>query len=142
MSISSLLHSLIYNYFPCIIISHFPLQFSSVVSWISVTIQHSSHDPAPKQGIQDPSQYPAQHQPFGHFHPTEIVLWSCRTYSQTDQKCRRESVKAGKYVEDNRQKQKKVKETTEGIENGTTEEENYSAGLGPVIAATEFVQDG
>lgn len=85
-----------------IIISHFSLQlhFRIVVFWISVTIQHSSHDPAPKQGIQDPSQDPAQHQPVGHFQPTEIVLWSCTTSSAIvrHQKCRKESEKAGEYV--------------------------------------------
>jgi len=43
-----------------IMISHFSLQlyFRIVAIWISITILSSLHVPAPKQGIQDPSQDP------------------------------------------------------------------------------------
>lgn len=43
---------------------------------------------------------------------------------------------------ENRQKRKRMKETGEGVKNGTAEEENYSMGPVPTIAATEFLQDG
>lgn len=105
-----------------ITIHHFPLQlhFRIVVSWISIIVQGSSDDPAPKQGIQDPSQdAPCNPSPGINLWDTEplsacrdrtVVLHNLFCYGQAVQKSRKESEKAGEYVRTGRRIDKREKE--------------------------------
>lgn len=74
-----------------------------------------------------------------------MVLQNHFCYGQSVQKSRKKSEKAGEYLGTGSRidkREKRVETTGEGIKNGTTQEENYSIGLVPLITATEFVQNG